>query len=65
MATVPKVRKSRSRTRSRRANWKAESIQLQICPNCKLPKRSHIACPSCGVYKKNVFSKAERKEYNK
>jgi large subunit ribosomal protein L32 len=47
---VPKRRKSRSNTRSRRAQWKAELPQLVACPNCRERKLPHVACPTCGTY---------------
>jgi large subunit ribosomal protein L32 len=47
---VPKRRKSRSNTRSRRAQWKATLPNLVACPNCREPHLPHTACPACGVY---------------
>ena len=47
---VPKRKMSRSNTRSRRANWKTTAAVLGACPQCREPKLSHIACPSCGTY---------------
>ncbi|WP_132877872.1 50S ribosomal protein L32 [Tamaricihabitans halophyticus] len=49
---VPKFKKSRSNTRSRRSQWKAAVPQLQPCSNraCRQPKPPHVTCPSCGQY---------------
>lgn len=47
---VPKQKKSRSRTRSRRAQWKAQPPALVSCPRCRETKLPHIACPACGTY---------------
>ncbi|MDQ2876664.1 MAG: 50S ribosomal protein L32 [Actinomycetota bacterium] len=47
---VPKRRKSRSNTRSRRAQWKATLPPLVACQNCREPHLQHTACPSCGTY---------------
>ncbi len=47
---VPKRKTSRSNTRSRRAQWKAAAIALVSCPQCRQPKRPHVACSNCGTY---------------
>jgi large subunit ribosomal protein L32 len=47
---VPKRRKSRSNTRSRRAQWKATLPMLVACQNCREPHLPHTACPNCGTY---------------
>ena len=60
---VPKRKMSRSNTRSRRANWKATAVGLTACPQCKAPKQSHMACPSCGTYKGRPYETAERTEH--
>ncbi|MBA2478190.1 MAG: 50S ribosomal protein L32 [Actinomycetota bacterium] len=49
---VPKGKMSRSRTRSRRAQWKAVKPNLVACPQCREPKLPHIACSACGTYNK-------------
>jgi len=49
---VPKGKVSRSRTRSRRAQWKATRSTLVSCPQCREPKLPHVACPTCGTYNK-------------
>ncbi|WP_420734295.1 50S ribosomal protein L32 [Brevibacterium luteolum] len=53
MASSGFRRKSRSRTRSRRSQWKATPAQTTICPNpaCGQPKLPHRACSSCGQYR--------------
>ncbi|HHU11281.1 MAG: 50S ribosomal protein L32 [Dermatophilaceae bacterium] len=60
---VPKRKMSRSNTRSRRANWKAELPTLTTCPQCKAAKQPHIACPSCGTYNGRHYETAERTEH--
>jgi large subunit ribosomal protein L32 len=47
---VPKRKKSRSRTRSRRAQWKATPLTLTKCDNCNETKVPHQVCANCGVY---------------
>jgi len=52
---VPKKKKSKSKTRSRRAgNWKLEAPARSICPRCGSAKTPHAVCPSCGWYKNRV-----------
>ncbi|MDY0133335.1 MAG: 50S ribosomal protein L32 [Desulforegulaceae bacterium] len=50
---VPKRRSSRSRRDKRRTHQKEKVTipSLQACPECGEPKRSHAACPGCGMYK--------------
>jgi large subunit ribosomal protein L32 len=49
---VPKRKKSRSNTRSRRAQWKTSAPTLANCKQCGAPKPNHTACPECGTYAK-------------
>ena len=49
---VPKGKMSRSRTRSRRSQWKAVKANLVPCPQCREPKLQHTACSTCGTYNK-------------
>ena len=50
---VPKYKKSRSRTRSMKANWKRglKAPSLVECPQCHSKKMTHRACTNCGYYK--------------
>lgn len=48
---APNKKLSRSRTRSRRANWRLAPPQLQACPHCHAPRLPHSVCPNCGQYK--------------
>ena len=49
---VPKKRKSKSRTRHRRAQHdKIAAPRISYCDNCGEPKRPHRVCMSCGFYK--------------
>jgi len=47
---VPKRKKSRSRTSSRRARWELRALPRSECPHCHSPKMPHRACPNCGTY---------------
>ncbi|MGH3489145.1 MAG: 50S ribosomal protein L32 [Actinopolymorphaceae bacterium] len=48
-----KEKKSRSRTRSRRAHWKVKAPTLAVCSNaaCRQPTLPHRACRHCGTYR--------------
>ncbi len=47
---VPKRKMSRSNTRARRSQWKAQAPKLNACDSCQSPKLAHTACPTCGKY---------------
>lgn len=49
---VPKRKKPKTRTRSRKAAWfrTATSPSYADCPQCHKPKLPHRACPNCGTY---------------
>jgi large subunit ribosomal protein L32 len=59
---VPKFRKSRSNTHSRRANWKTEATGLSLCPKCSAHKLPHTACSTCGEYKGRTYDNAVRSD---
>lgn len=48
---VPKKRVSKQRKRKRRTHYKAESVDVDTCPQCGDNKRPHRVCPSCGYYR--------------
>lgn len=48
---VPKKKTSKSKRDMRRAHDALQAPGVSICPQCKEPKQSHRACPSCGTYK--------------
>lgn len=48
---VPKRKKSRSRTRSRKAQWMRTALPARAtCARCKSPIRPHTVCGTCGQY---------------
>lgn len=47
---VPKNKISKSKGRSRYANWKIASPGLAACPQCHELKKNHQVCPKCGYY---------------
>ena len=62
---VPKHKVSKSRGRSRIANWKATAPTLVECPQCHARKAAHAVCPECGYYngeKKVLVASDEQKK---
>jgi large subunit ribosomal protein L32 len=49
--SVPKRRKTSSRTRKGRSHDALSKVGLTNCPKCKQPRRPHTACANCGTYK--------------
>ncbi len=48
---VPKKKKSKAKTRSRRASaWKLEAPARSVCPRCSAAKVPHRVCGTCGWY---------------
>jgi large subunit ribosomal protein L32 len=47
---VPKRKTPRSRSRSRRSQWKATATTFSSCPQCRQPKLPHVVCKNCGHY---------------
>jgi large subunit ribosomal protein L32 len=48
---VPKRKKSRSRTRHRKAQWmRTAAPTVASCSRCKAPVRPHTVCGACGYY---------------
>ncbi|MBW3605961.1 MAG: 50S ribosomal protein L32 [Actinobacteria bacterium] len=49
---VPKRKKSRSRTRHRRARWlAAPRPTMANCSRCASPIKPHTVCSVCGYYR--------------
>lgn len=49
---LPKYKKSKAKSRSRRAvTTKVTLPGLSLCPKCGEKKLSHHACTKCGYYK--------------
>lgn len=58
---VPKVKKSKARTRSgRRANMKLNLPQMGKCPECGELTPSHRTCVHCGYYKGKLVVEVEK-----
>lgn len=59
---VPKRRVSKQRKRLRRAQLKIAAPGLVVCPHCRVLKRPHAVCPTCGQYKgRKVLAQEEAK----
>lgn len=56
---VPKRRKSKSKTRTVRANQGRSAHQLQYCKKCGQATPSHTVCPTCGYYMGRVLVGSE------
>jgi len=48
---VPKRRNSSTSRNMRRSHHAVKALRLTTCPNCKETIRSHMACPTCGMYR--------------
>ncbi|MCH9000937.1 MAG: 50S ribosomal protein L32 [Planctomycetes bacterium] len=58
---VPVKKKSKCRTRTRRAHHALRPVTLSICPKCSKPKLPHAACGTCGyVSSKTVLPVGEK-----
>jgi large subunit ribosomal protein L32 len=56
---TPKGKTSRSRTRTRKAQWfRVSAVQASACDRCRSPKLAHVACPTCGYYKGREYPQA-------
>ena len=52
---VPKRKKSKAKSRSRRANYlRMTKPSLSTCSSCGSPRPSHTICPTCGYYKNKI-----------
>ncbi|MHC4759313.1 MAG: 50S ribosomal protein L32 [Planctomycetota bacterium] len=45
---IPKRKKSKSNTRTRRAHHALKSVNYSVCPKCDQAKLPHAACQNCG-----------------
>jgi len=51
---VPKRRKSKSKSRMRRAHEAIVAPNLRPCPKCGVYAMPHRVCPECGYYKNEL-----------
>lgn len=61
---VPKRKVSKSKGRSRIANWRATAPTVVECPQCHETRLAHQICGKCGFYdgQKKVEVKADKKK---
>ena len=51
---VNHMRHTRSQSAQRRSHHAIKAKNLTLCPECKMPKMSHMVCPHCGKYRGRV-----------
>lgn len=51
---LPGKKKSKCRTRTRRAHHALKPVNLSPCPKCGKPKLPHAACGICGYVSSKV-----------
>ncbi|TES95635.1 50S ribosomal protein L32 [Patescibacteria group bacterium] len=56
---VPKQKTPRSRRGQRRSHQGLKESLLSVCPKCKEPRLSHMACMECGYYNGEEVIKIE------
>lgn len=59
---LPKQKKSKCRTRTRRAHHALRPITLSPCPKCGKAKLPHAACGVCGYITAKVMLPASEAE---
>lgn len=62
MAGQPKKRISHARQGERRSHLALRAIALVPCPQCRQPKRAHVACPNCGTYRGRQVIRLKQKK---
>ncbi|HUT53433.1 MAG TPA: 50S ribosomal protein L32 [bacterium] len=56
---VPKRKKSKSRTRTRRTHQGLTAPNVIACPSCGEPMLPHQMCSHCGKYRGRVVKEVE------
>lgn len=59
---VPTKRHTKSARNQRRGSKNLAKPTITVCAMCKSPKRPHLACPTCGTYKKRQVLKGKGKK---
>ncbi|MEK7572590.1 MAG: 50S ribosomal protein L32 [Patescibacteria group bacterium] len=63
---VVRMRHTKSHTANRRSHHALKSISFTKCENCKVLKRRHNVCVSCGFYRGmkviDLIKKTEKKQ---
>lgn len=63
---VVRMRHTKSHTKNRRSHHALMTAGFVKCENCKLPKKQHTVCSSCGFYRGvkvlDLVKKMEKKQ---
>jgi large subunit ribosomal protein L32 len=59
---VPVKKKSKCRTRTRRAHHAIQAATLAACPNCGKAKLPHASCEVCGYVSAKLILPIKEKE---
>lgn len=59
---LPVKKKSKCRTRTRRAHHALKGVTLSACPKCGKPKLPHASCEVCGYVSSKVQISVGEKE---
>lgn len=59
---LPTQKKSKSRTRTRRAHHAKTPVQYVDCPRCSTPKLPHAACDNCGFVRPGLSLNLKKEE---
>ena len=59
---LPVQKKSRAKTRSKRAHHALIPAHYVDCPECNKPKLPHAACDSCGYVRPGLSLQVKKKE---
>ena len=58
---VPKKKRSKSKSRIKKAAWSIFTPTLRVCDNCSALTVSHRSCTSCGYYKGKLVAPRREK----
>jgi large subunit ribosomal protein L32 len=59
---LPKQKKSKTRTRTRRAHHSLKPVNYSVCPKCDHAKLPHAACDNCGYLNQDITLKLGKEE---
>jgi len=59
---IPKRKKSKSRTRSRRSHQALKPVNYSVCPKCDQAKLPHAACQNCGYVNSEITLELGKEE---
>ncbi|MHC4132675.1 MAG: 50S ribosomal protein L32 [Planctomycetota bacterium] len=59
---IPKRKKSKSNTRTRRAHQALGAVNYSVCPKCDQAKLPHAACQNCGYVNPDITLELGKEE---